>query len=236
MNSVVIGAASGMGAAVAERLAKLGSVVRADLRGADVVCDVTNDEQVRALVQPADALVITAGLSPTMGDGRRIFDVNLVGTARVVDAFARVMRPGGMIVCFASIAGHMASPDEATRAALEEPLHPDFFDRVSTDDPGTAYSLSKWGVLRLVRREAARLGQQGVRIVSISPGIIDTPMGQREATAQPVMAEMSAALPLQRDGQADEVAAVAAFLVSPEASYITGTDIAVDGGFTSLLG
>lgn len=225
-----------MGAAVAERLAKLGDVVRADLHGADVICDVTNDAQVRALVQPTDALVITAGLSPTMDEGRRIFDVNLVGTARVVEAFAPVMQPGGVIVCFASIAGHMASPDDAVRQLLEDPLQPELLDQLPTDDPGTAYSLSKWGVMRLVRREAARLGQQGVRIVSISPGIIDTPMGQREAAAQPMMAEMSASLPLQRDGQADEVAAVVEFLVSPEASYITGIDIAVDGGFTSLLG
>lgn len=232
MNSVVIGAGSGMGLAVAERLEKFGDVVRADLPE----CDVTNDAQVRALVQPTDALVITAGLSPTMGDGRRIFDVNLVGTARVVDAFAPVMQPGGVIVCFASIAGHMASPDDAVRELLEESLQPGLLDQLPTDDPGTAYSLSKWGVMRLVRREAARLGQQGVRIVSISPGIIDTPMGQREAAAQPMMAEMSASLPLQRDGQADEVAGVVEFLVSPEASYITGIDIAVDGGFTSLLG
>jgi NAD(P)-dependent dehydrogenase (short-subunit alcohol dehydrogenase family) len=65
---------------------------------------------------------------------------------------------------------------------------------------------------------------------SLSPGLIDTPMGRQELAAQPVMQQMLASTPLGRMGTADELAAVAAFLVSDEASFLSGIDVLVDGG------
>jgi NAD(P)-dependent dehydrogenase (short-subunit alcohol dehydrogenase family) len=67
-------------------------------------------------------------------------------------------------------------------------------------------------------------------VTSVSPGLIDTPMGRQELEQQPVMAEMLAATPLGRLGRPDEPAAVAAFLVSDAATFVSGVDVLVDGG------
>jgi NAD(P)-dependent dehydrogenase (short-subunit alcohol dehydrogenase family) len=95
-----------------------------------------------------------------------------------------------------------------------------------------AYAWAKRGVQRLVAREAVALGPVGARINAISPGITDTPMGRREYEQQPVMKMLADNTPLGRLGRPVELAAVAAFLCSDEASFVTGADILVDGGAT----
>ena len=87
----------------------------------------------------------------------------------------------------------------------------------------------------LVEREALSFGQRGARIASISPGIIDTPMGRQEMEGHPIMKQIVDTSPLKRSAAAEEVAAVAVFLCSPSASYISGTDILVDAGSTTTL-
>jgi NAD(P)-dependent dehydrogenase (short-subunit alcohol dehydrogenase family) len=260
LKALVIGAGSGMGAAVAMRLHETGyDLVIADLAlqrlkelssrlGAEALeVDVASDSAVRALAKRCeegiDALVITAGLSASMAPFERILDVNLGGTARVLNELAPVMNKSGAAVCFSSIAGHVPGPiDAATEAILREPSSPDLGRRVMNALapelrlPGMAYSLSKYGVLRLVERVGTDWGKKGLRVCSVSPGIIDTPMGRLESEANRATSETAlAAAPISRRGTATEVANVAAFLCSSQASFMTACDVLVDGGWVGAM-
>ena len=105
-----------------------------------------------------------------------------------------------------------------------------------TKTPNEAYPISKRAVIALVAHESAAFGARGARIVSIAPGLIDTPMSRSEMTQSPQMATMLARTPLGRLGIGDEIASVADFLCSPAASFITGCDIKVDGGVLAAFG
>jgi NAD(P)-dependent dehydrogenase (short-subunit alcohol dehydrogenase family) len=168
-----------------------------------------------------------------MADARRIFDVDLVGTQRLLDAFEPLVVPGSAAVCFSSLAAYQIAPfaDPALDALLDEPLDPEFLDRIAglVTDSGLAYGLAKRGVVRAAARAAVRWGPGGGRVNSLAPGIIDTPMGRQELEQQPVMQTMLGQVPLGRLGRAEEVAAVAAFLLSDDASFVSGIDVLVDG-------
>jgi NAD(P)-dependent dehydrogenase (short-subunit alcohol dehydrogenase family) len=257
MTNVVVGAGSGMGAAVARELGSRGRLIVADTNieavkqvaaGIDgdvesVGCDITDPEQVNALVErigELGALVMTAGLSGSMAPGRRIFEVNLIGTARVLAAVEPLLGPGSVGVCFASVSAHRVPDNGPLMAALDDPLSERFFEGfealgVNPDEPQFAYPMSKRGIVRMVRRLAPSWGGRGARILSVSPGINDTPMNRLDEERHPIMAEMIKASPLGRRGKPEEVAKVVAFLTSDEASFMTGSDVLVDGGMVASI-
>ena len=172
-----------------------------------------------------------------MADAARILAVNYDATERLVEAVRLRMAEGGCAVLISSSSAHMiASPDiEAALNELVPGKGANVLARLATS-PKMAYPLSKRAVIKLVARQAGAFGARRARIVSISPGLIDTGMGKAEQAASPQVDAMLAKTPLARFGTAEEIAAVAVFLCSPGASYITGCDIRVDGGTLAALG
>ena len=265
---IVTGAARGMGAACAARVANMVDVLllvdrneaplaaqtddlaRADTR-ADVepfVLDVKDGDGIARLMAraselgPLRAVAHAAGISPTMADWREILAINLIGTARLVEACEPLAVEGTAVVCFGSVAPLLAldPADMPADAVLDDPLATDFLERIraavpEVEDPGMAYTWSKRGVHRLVRRKAVPFGQAGARICSVTPGIIDTPMGRQEAAARDTNDMLVQMAAIKREGTAEEVAAGAAFLLSDEASFISGVDLPVDGGVVAAL-
>jgi NAD(P)-dependent dehydrogenase (short-subunit alcohol dehydrogenase family) len=193
-------------------------------------------------------LVHTAGLSPAQADWRKILHVNVAATQVLLDAVEPVLAAGAVGVLIASMGGYrdpgLAEADRlldetVDEAALDQ-IKPYLFRAGKTGAEAEqiasqlAYVLSKRAVIRLAERRAARWGERSGRIVSISPGVIYTPMGVREAESNPQTKAGIQTQPVSRWGTAMDIAAAVEFLISPGASFITGCDLRVDGGSTAL--
>ena len=206
-------------------------------------CDLTDPRHVDALLASIgdsfDAFVVTAALSGTMAESRRIYEVNLIGLARLLDAVEPLAHPGSVAVVFSSSSAYGVPPVPTVEAVLADPLSPTFFDDLAAAgvDPDwpIAYPLTKKGVQLLVRRLAAPWGARGARILSLSPGTTDTPMARAEMAHSPIMEQMITDRPLGRMGRPEEIGAVVEFLTSDGASFMTGSDVRVDGGFTTII-
>ena len=207
----------GAGAAAVEAVAAGGAEVRA------VPTDVTEEASVEAAVATAagvtgrlDGIVSSAGGSETIGPitqtdveaWRRTVDLNLTGTMLTVKHGGRVMarQGGGSIVAISSIAG------------------------VVTHRWFGAYGPAKAGLEMLCMVAADELGASGVRINTVRPGLTRTDLVEAITAPGPVLDDYVACMPLGRVGEPNEVAALVRFLIGPEAGWITGQNVAVDGG------
>jgi NAD(P)-dependent dehydrogenase (short-subunit alcohol dehydrogenase family) len=261
---VVVTGTGGMGEAVARRLGAGRALVLADASEAQLAqtvtrladaghdvqpvrTDVSSPADVAALAAAAGSLgvvravVHTAGVSPVQATPEQIVAVDVIGTALVLDAFEPYVETGTVAVCIASMAGTMTPLDAATLHTLAT-TPTDELSRLALLDPsaldaGTAYGLAKRANQARVEAASVVWGRRGGRVVSLSPGVIATPMGRAELTGPfgEVMRTMVATSGTQRLGTADDIAAVVEFLVSPAASFITGTDILVDGGVVAAM-
>jgi NAD(P)-dependent dehydrogenase (short-subunit alcohol dehydrogenase family) len=260
--AVVVGA-GGLGLAVARRLGERNRLLLADrdsehldrvaeeLRsgGHDVTtaeCDVTDPSAVNALAKtageagPVRTLAHVVGLSPSMGDWRAIMSVDLIGAALMEEAMINHARPGTAAIFVSSLAAHREAPPDPVVSLLDAPLANGFLEGLDAAmggelNSGLAYGLAKWALNRRCRSRAAAWGQRGARIVSVSPGLIATPMGAIEFQRQPSKYDILAKVPLEREGTMLEVADAIEFLASERASYISGVDLLVDGGAAAAL-
>lgn len=261
---VVVTGAGGMGAAVARRLGSGRQLVLADrdedllervgaaLRGEGhrvraVPTDVSRQTDVERLAATAGDLgqvvtvVHTAGVSPVQADAARVVSVDVLGTAYLLDAFLEHATPGMVVVCVASMAGVMVpQPPEVERALALTPAS-ELAALPALDPAGLvpelAYPLAKRANQLRVEAVATAYGRRGARVLSVSPGVISTPMGQAEldGPSGEVMRGLVQASGTGRLGTPDDIADVVAFLASPAASFITGTDLLVDGGVVAAM-
>jgi NAD(P)-dependent dehydrogenase (short-subunit alcohol dehydrogenase family) len=227
---VVTGAGQGQGAAEARRLAARGVTVIAVDLGAEPAedlaaaeyrqLDVTDEGGWAVLAQDlagrfgrVDGLVANAGitwrarlLDVTPADLRHVHEVNVTGALLAIQSVTPLMTYGGSIVLVgsaAAVTGHFP----------------------------VAYTASKWALRGLAKAACLELGPRGIRVNIVHPGYIETPM---TASAAPAFrAANLAETPLGRTGTVEDVAPLVAFLLSDDASYISGAEIAVDGGMTS---
>ncbi|MGX9671439.1 SDR family oxidoreductase [Mycobacterium sp. HM-7] len=229
--------------AAAAELANLG------IAATVVDADVTDRAAVDQLFTTATSLgsiasvIHAAGVSPSMGAADYVARTNAVGTVNVNEAFYGVAEAGAAIVNVASMAAHLL-PEEiipTTKFPLALTDEDAFLAEMTAAcafapeelRSGMAYGVSKNFVKWYSSSQAERFNAKGLRIVSVSPGSVDTEMGLLEADAGAGAMVMNAAVP--RWGKAEEMAALFAFCASDKAGYLTGTDILNDGGVVASM-
>lgn len=225
-----------------------------DLKGASYTVathhvDVSSRESVRSLVDAAAALgtvvqvVNTAGLSPNMAPPERVLAVDLYGSAVVFEEFERVIAPGGAGLIISSMAGHMlpALPVEQDHALAftpaDELLKLPFLSAQAIPNSMIAYMVAKRANNLRVQAAAMSWGARGARVNSISPGIIATPLAQHELNSAigDGYRAMIAASPANRMAPPEEIAIAAGYLLGPDAGFVTGSDLLIDGGVIAAM-
>ncbi len=214
-----------------------------------ITCDITDRTSVAHLAETSTALgtvasvIHTAGVSPSMGAADRIMRINALGTFNINEAFYLLAGEGFAMVNVASMAAHMLPKLLIPKRRFKDAMQDEdaFMKKMMSAcniapnklRPGLAYSISKNFVLWYCTSQAAKFGSRGARIVSVSPGTIDTEMGRLEEQAgSGAMLNYAA---LKRFGKPEEVAELLAFCASDKAGYITGIDIPCDGGVLASI-
>lgn len=234
---------SGVLSAAATRLQEAGYTVETTL------VDSTSRPSVTALAQRAADLgavvnlVNTAGVSPNMAPPARVLEVDLYGTALVFEVFEQVIARGAAALVVSSMAGHMIPqlPADQEKALAFTPaddlLALDFLSPAAVPDSMVAYCLAKRANTLRVRGASIAWGNRGARINAISPGIVVTPLALHEL-ASPIgdgYRAMITASPAKRMAPPDEIAAACSWLLGPEAGFVTGSDLLIDGGVIAAM-
>lgn len=221
---------------------------RAGFEVSTTLVDVRSRQSIQELVKTAcDAgqvtgVIHTAGLSPSQASAQDLIRVDLYGSAVLFEEFGHVIAPGGSCVVIGSQSSHRLAVDALTQAQadalatlppedlLELPLVKEIEDSLY------AYQISKRCNALRVMSEAVKWGKRGARINCISAGIIFTPLAYDElnsAARGAFYRNMLEKSPAGRGGTPDEIGALAEFLFGPNGTYVTGSDLLIDGGATA---
>lgn len=216
-SALVTGAVGGIGRVVADALEKEGARVhRADARTG---LDVTDERALADLVRGLGALDLAVNAAGIEGEMAKTMDGDAAEFARVIEVNLR----GVFLAMKAELAAGCRSIVNVSSVAGLVGWH-----------GAAAYSASKHGVVGLTRTAALEYARQGVRVNAVCPGVTHTPMYERMVAANPLLAERTvAANPMRRVARPEEVSAPILFLLSDEASFITGVALPIDGGLTA---
>ena len=209
-------------------------------------CDVSDYKSADKLANYAkekgeiSAVIHAAGLSPNMGDAKQIMEVNALGTININNAFYKVVKEGACIIDVSSMSAYITPkfimPVRKYKYSIQNPQlfikkvmkYINFFpEKVRS---GIAYGISKHFVIWFARQDAARFGVKGVRVISVSPGNFETPMGELEKEQADAYTKYCA---IKRFGHVEEIASLFAYCASSSAGYLTGVDILCDGGLVA---
>ena len=207
------------------------------------VCDICKWEDVQALAATAASrgevttVIHAAGMSPHMGDAAKIMAGNALGTIHIHEAFYDVIAPGGCLIDTSSMSAYMVPKFLMPKGAFpysqtdREKFMKKMMARVNLFPAkvraGVAYGMSKYFVIWYAKVEAARFGTKQVRVLSITPGNFETPMGELEKEEGQKFFKYNA---IKRMGHPDEIAALYEACADPSMGYLTGADIICDGG------
>jgi len=246
---VVTGSASGMGAATKARLEAAGDrVIGVDLKGADVTADLgTVEGRQDAIDRVADlsggtldGLVTWAGLPGlTERPGSLLVSVNYFGTVVLLEGLRPLLAKGDRPAAVAISSNSTTIQPDLPIAVTEACLSGDeAAARAAGDEVGSlnVYPASKLAIARWVRRNAPAWAADGITLNAVAPGAVETPLLQasrEDATVGELVDHLP--IPVGRPGAADELAAFVQFLLGPDARFICGSVLFVDGGTDALL-
>lgn len=254
---VITGATGGMGLSIAldfnkkarlvlvdleeEKLIRLQQkLLKKDIYAVIISADITNDKDIKKIVNTVKQLgkfktmIHTAGISDTMGTPKRVLEVNLLGTQKLMNAFYEIAN-NSIFINISSMTAYLVPDSFLYNKTLLDPLHRNFFKKMSLyiKKPNAAYAFSKKGVSLITEKAVGKWATKNSRILAISPGAVETPLLRAESSNSNSIDLLISKTPVKRAAEPKEISNLVYHVIDNE--FINGADILIDGGITSYM-
>ena len=241
------GGATGIGAAIKKNLRNEGHwVIVVDIKDADIIADLSSSEGRQAAIQGImsaapdglDGFVACAGIGANVPKPVLIANVNYYGTTELVAGLKDLVssKKGAMVLISSNSAPHPTNDEFVDLLVTGE--REKALAVAETIEPQQAYSGSKRALARWMRHNAADYAASGARLNAVAPGYTETPMTAavaKDPTYGPAIKEFVASIPVGRAGVPEDIANAVSYLLGPEASFICGSVLFVDGGHDAMM-